>query len=86
MVAAWYNNIEGTLIDTLTAYYGHHQTISKWAHILPNSSSHIDLIYTNQPNLVVDQECKMDWPGTLHINLIVKKTYHFYTPHFEPIF
>ena len=43
---------EGTKIDSLTTSYGLSQIISDPTHILPNSSFSIDLIFTNQPNLV----------------------------------
>ena len=45
---------EGTKIDDLTSYHGLHQLISQPTHILANSSSCIDLIFTDQPNLVTD--------------------------------
>ena len=45
---------EGVQIESLTSTYGLHQLISDPTHILPNSSSCIDLIFTDQPNLVVD--------------------------------
>ena len=48
------NSNEGTKIDALTSYHGLHQLISQPTHILANSSSCIDLIFTDQPNLVVD--------------------------------
>ena len=51
----WKNDLstsEGTQVDSLTTSYGLSQIISDPTHILPNSSSCIDLIFTNQPNLV----------------------------------
>ena len=45
---------EGTDIDSLTTMYGLHQLISDPTHLLPNSLSCIDLIFTDQPNLAVD--------------------------------
>ena len=45
---------EGTKIDALTSYHGLHQLISPSTHILANSSSCIDFIFTDQPNLVTD--------------------------------
>ena len=45
---------EGTRIEALTALYGLHQIISEPTHILPNSTSCIDLIFSDQPNLIVD--------------------------------
>ena len=43
---------EGTQVNSLTTSYGLSQIISDPSHILPNSSSCIDLIFTNQPRLV----------------------------------
>ena len=51
----WKNDLstsEGIQVDSLTTSYGLSQIISDPTHILPNSSSCIDLIFTNQPNLV----------------------------------
>ena len=45
---------EGVQIESLTSIYGLHQLISDPTHTLPNSSSCIDLIFTDQPNLIVD--------------------------------
>ena len=45
---------EGTHLEALTSLYNFDQLISEPTHILPNSSSCIDLIFTNQPNLVVN--------------------------------
>ena len=53
----WENDLstsEGTQVDSLTTSYGLSQIISDPTHILPNSSSCIDLIFTNQPNLVTE--------------------------------
>ena len=46
--------IEGTKIDAVTSSYGLQQLISQPTHLLANSSSCIDLIFTDQPSLVVD--------------------------------
>ena len=45
---------EGTHINSLISMYGFDQIISDPTHALPASSSCIDLIFTYQPNLVVD--------------------------------
>ena len=46
--------IEGTQLESLTSVYGFHQLISQPTHLLPQTSSCIDLIFTDQPNLIVD--------------------------------
>ena len=45
---------EGPLIESLTMSYGLQQLISDPTHLLPNSSSCIHLIFTDQPNLIVN--------------------------------
>ena len=53
----WYNkdktSFEGNTIENLTSQFGLHQIINEPTHILPNSSSCIDLIFTSQPNMVI---------------------------------
>ena len=44
---------EGTDIDSLTTVHGLQQLISEPTHLLPNSLSCTDLIFTNQPNLIL---------------------------------
>ena len=55
---AWWSKdiatLNGTQIDSLTAAYGFKQIISDPTHILPQPSSYIDLIFTDQPNYVID--------------------------------
>ena len=48
------DTIEGTKIDAVTSSYGLQQLISQPTHLLANSSSCIDLIFIDQPSLVVD--------------------------------
>ena len=45
---------EGKILENLTSLYGMKQLISALTHILQHSSICIDLIFFNQPNLVVD--------------------------------
>ena len=45
---------EGRGIDSLTTVHGLQQLISEPTHLLPNSLSCTDLIFTDQPSLVVD--------------------------------
>ena len=45
---------EGNQLESLAISCGLHQLISDPTHLLPNLSSCIDLIFTDQPNLVVD--------------------------------
>ena len=54
--SSWWSDdidtIEGMRLESITSYYGLHQIINELTHILPSSASCIDLIFTNQPNLV----------------------------------
>ena len=54
----WCNNdistYEGSKIDGVTSQFGIEQIIKEPTHIIGNSSSCIDLIFTNQPNLVME--------------------------------
>ena len=45
---------EGIQIESLTSTYRLHQLISDPTHELPNSSSCMDLIFIDHPNLIVD--------------------------------
>ena len=47
-------SVEGNHIDSLTSMFGLHQVISGPTHILFQSSSCIDLIFTDQPHLVTN--------------------------------
>ena len=53
----WSNDITNpncTLTDSLTATHGFKQLFSNAAHILPRSLPFIDLIFTDQPNYLID--------------------------------
>ena len=54
----WYShdktNFEGSTIESITSQFGLHQLINEPTHLLQNSSSFIDLIFTSQPNIVVE--------------------------------
>ena len=47
------NTPEGMQLDALTSSYGLQQLVNEPTHILPGSSSCIELIFTDQPSLVV---------------------------------
>ena len=54
----WYShdktNFEGSTIESITSQFGLHQLINEPTHLLQNSSSCIDLIFTSQPNIEVE--------------------------------
>ena len=47
-------NFDGITIENVTSHFGLSQMIKEATHILESSSSCIDLIFTTQPNLVVE--------------------------------
>ena len=54
----WHHDItttEGIQLETTTTIYGLQKLINEPTHIHKNSSSCIDLIFTNQPNLIVNR-------------------------------
>ena len=57
-LSKWYGNdstsYEGTKIDGITSQFGMQQLINEPTHILPASSSCVDLIFVSQPNLVME--------------------------------
>ena len=64
------DTIEGTKIDAVTSSYGLQQLVSEPTHLLANFSSCIDLIFTDQPILVVD--CGIH--PSLHPNLCIVRS------------
>ena len=54
----WYKHnkttYEGSKIEAITFQFGLKQLILEPTHILSNSSSCIDLVFTSQPNLVIE--------------------------------
>ena len=48
------NNTNGFLMDSLTTTHGFKQLVFDASHILPQSLSCIDLVFTDQPNYVID--------------------------------
>ena len=54
----WYSHdktsFEGSTIEIIISQFGLHQLINEPTHLLLNSSSCIDLIFTSQPNIVVE--------------------------------
>ena len=46
--------MERDTVDNITKQYGLHQLIREPTHILDNTSSRIDLIFTSQPNLITE--------------------------------
>ena len=70
--SSWWKNdkttVEGAHLEALTSLHGFHQLISEPTHLVPTSTSCIDLIFTGQSNLVVDSGTH----STLNLNVITK--------------
>ena len=67
------NTHEGISINNLTSSYGLTQLINKPTHILPNSSSCIDLIFTNQPNMIINSNVHTSLHPRCHHQIIYAK-------------
>ena len=56
--SSWWSDdidtIEGTRLESTISYYGLYRIINEPTHILQSSASCIDLMFTNQPNLVIN--------------------------------
>ena len=66
-------NINGTLIDSLKTTRGFKQLISHATHILPQSISCIDLIFTDQPNYVIDCGTQLSLNKNCHHQITFSK-------------
>ena len=64
------SNKEGVQRDSVTSTHGIEQLIYEPTHILFNYSSCIDLIFTNQPNLVVDSGTHSSLHPNCHYQII----------------
>ena len=73
----WYNNdittYEGSKIDGVTSQFGLEQIIKEPTHIIGNSSSCIDLIFTNQPNLVMESGVHSSLHSNCHHHITFAK-------------
>ena len=55
---------KGNIIETITSHFGLHQLIYDSTHILGESSSCIDLIFTSQPIMILNSDVR----SSLHAN------------------
>ena len=73
----WYShdktNFEGSNIESTTSQSGLHQLINEPTHLLQNSSSCIDLIFTSQPNIVVESGVHPSLHPNCHHQIIFAK-------------
>ena len=85
----WYKNDkatnEGLKIDSFISHFGLHQLMNEPTHLTRNTSSYIDLIFTSQPNLVMESGIH----SSLHENCHHQITYAkfnlkiYYPPSYE---
>ena len=75
--SSWWSDdidaVEGTRFESITSYYGLHQIINEPTHILPSSAFCIDLISTNQPNLVINSGVHSSLHQNCHHQIIFAK-------------
>ena len=62
-----------SMIDAVTSNYGLHQLIQEATHILNLSSSCIDLIFTSQPNLVMESGVHSSLHPSCHHQVVFEK-------------
>ena len=66
-------NFEGITIENVTSQFGLSQIITEATHILESSSSCIDLIFTTQPNLVVESGVDPSLNPNCHHQIVFTK-------------
>ena len=64
---------EGNSVKNITSQFGLYQIINEHTHILENSSSRVDLIFTSQPNLSVESEIQPSIHPNCHHQIIYAK-------------
>ena len=73
----WYKynktNFVGIAIENISSQCGLYQVINEPTHILENSSSCIDLIFTSQPNLITESGVHILLHPNCHQQLIYAK-------------
>ena len=69
---SWYINdsttSQGNVLENITSHFGLQQIIKEPTHILDNSSSCIDLIFTSQPNLITESGVYLPYIQTVIIS------------------
>ena len=75
-------SFEGNAIENLTSQFGLHQVIKEPIHILDTSSSCIDLIFTSQPNLIIESGVHSSLHSNCHHQIILQSLIQkWYTLH-----
>ena len=72
--SSWWSDeidtIEGMRLESITFYYGLYQIINEPTHVLPSLESCNDLIFTNQPNLVLNSRVHPSLHQSCHHQII----------------
>ena len=76
---------EGREIESMTSQFGLHQIIKEPTHIINNSFSCIDLIFCNQPNLIIDSGVHSSLHPCCHHQIVYAKVNLkiYYPPSYE---
>ena len=76
----WYNkdkvSFEGNTTENVTSQLGLHQIINEPTHILPNSSSCMNLIFTSQPNMEINSGIHSSLHSSCHHHIVLKYVTH----------
>ena len=60
-------------VSKVTSQLGLHEIANEPTHILPNSSSCIDLIFTSQPNMVIESGIHSSLHSSCHHQIVFAK-------------
>ena len=78
------DTIERMQLESVTTYFGLYQMINEPTHILPSFTSCIDLIFTNQPNLVINSGTHPSLHQYCHDHVIfaqINLEVYYFPPH-----
>ena len=78
---------EGARLKTLTSFYGLNQLIKTLTHLPQNSATCIDLVFNNQPHLVMESGVHSSLSSTCHHEIVFAKLnlQIEYTPPYERV-
>ena len=75
--SSWYTGDpvipHGASVEGLTPFYGLHQLFKNPVHLLQNSAACIDLVFTNQPQLVIESGIHSSLCSTCHHQIVSVK-------------
>ena len=79
------DNVDDTWLESITSFQGLYQINNKPIHILSSLSSCIDLIFTNQPNMITDSEVHPSLRQNFNLLIILAKLFLkiFYPPPYK---